>query len=102
MSAVRQREVGLVKRQKMVKVSVEVLSGAALFRVTGQAESIRRALGMVGARYPQGEVAVLFPIEPEGFFVKDSAATAGMVRPEQTNKEAARASRREEAIGWVR
>lgn len=50
MSTVWQREAGLVKRQKMAKVSVEVLSGAAHFRVTVQAESIRKALGMVGAR----------------------------------------------------
>ena len=55
--------------QHMVKVSVEVRSSAARFRVSVQAESIRKALGMVKARYPQGEVGVHFPIEPEGFFV---------------------------------
>jgi hypothetical protein len=40
----------------MVKVSIEVRNGAALFRVGVQAKSIRRALGVGGARYPNGEV----------------------------------------------
>jgi len=66
--------------QKMVKVSVEVRSGAARFRVGVQAQSIRQALGVVGARYPHSEVRVIFPIEPEGFFVEGrAAARAGLV-----------------------
>jgi hypothetical protein len=47
----------------MVKVSVEVRSGTGRFRVGVQAESIRRALSVVGARYPTSEVRVIFPIE---------------------------------------
>jgi hypothetical protein len=54
----------------MVKVSVEVRSGTASFRVGVQAQSIRRALSVVGKRYPHSEVKVSFPIEPEGFFVE--------------------------------
>jgi hypothetical protein len=57
----------------MVKVCVEVRNGAAHFRVGVQAKSIRRALGVVGVRYPNGEVRVKFPIEPDGFFVNGSA-----------------------------
>jgi hypothetical protein len=40
--------------QKMVKVSVEVKSGTARFRVGVQAPSIRTALSVVGGRYPRG------------------------------------------------
>ena len=54
----------------MVKVSVEVRSRAHHFRVGVRAESIRRALGAVAARYPTSEVRVTFPIEPDGFFAK--------------------------------
>jgi hypothetical protein len=64
--------------QQMVKVSVEVRSGTARFCVSVQAESIRKALGMVKARYPQGEVGVVFPIEPEGFFVDGSPTLVGV------------------------
>jgi hypothetical protein len=65
--------------RKMVKVSADVRSGTARFRVSVQARSIRQALGLVGARYPQGEVGVVFPIEPEGFFV-DGRAPAGIAQ----------------------
>jgi hypothetical protein len=55
--------------QQMVRISVEVRSGTARFRVGVQAQSIRKALSMVAGRYPHGVVEVPFPIEPEGFFV---------------------------------
>ena len=64
--------------KQMVRVSVEVRSGTARFRVGVQTPSIRKALSVVGGRYPHGVVEVAFPIEPEGFFVR-----------EQTQKEAA-------------
>ena len=66
------------QQQKMVRISVEVRSGSARFRVGVQAQSIRKALGVVAGRYPRGVVEVVFPVEPEGFFVH-----------EQTHKEAA-------------
>ena len=65
-------------KQQTVRISVEVRSGKARFRVGVQAESIKRALSMVKGRYPRGVVRVLFPIEPEGFFVSESSATAGV------------------------
>jgi hypothetical protein len=55
----------------MVKVSIEVCSGAAHFDVGVQAESIQRAVSFVRERYPKGNVRVKFPIEPESFFVED-------------------------------
>jgi hypothetical protein len=75
--------------QQIVKVSVEVRSGTARFRVGVQAPSISKALSMVGGRYPKGNVRVVSPIEPEGFFVGEPTALAGMVGPEQVHREAA-------------
>jgi hypothetical protein len=63
----------------MVKVSVEVRSGAARFDVAVQAESIQRAISLVRGRYPKANVRVRFPIEPESFFVKDRPARSGIV-----------------------
>jgi hypothetical protein len=63
----------------MVKVSMEVCSGAARFAVGVQAESIQRAVSLVRVRYPKGNVRVKFPIEPESFFVEDAAARRGIV-----------------------
>jgi hypothetical protein len=65
-------------QKQTVRLSVEVRSGTARFRVGVQAQSIREALSVVGGRYPHGVVRVAFPVEPEGFFVH-----------EQTKKEAA-------------
>jgi hypothetical protein len=75
--------------QQMVKVSVEVRSGTAHFRVSVQAESIRKALEVVGARYPSGEVGVVFPIEPEGFFVDGPPTLEGMLGTERPKQLAA-------------
>jgi hypothetical protein len=75
--------------REMVKVSVEVHSGAARFRVAIQAESIQRAMNLVVARYPGGNCRVKFPIEPEVFFVEDPTALTGIVGTEYTQKQAA-------------
>ena len=53
----------------MIKVSMEVREGAALFRVAVQAESISRAVSIVKGRHPGRDVRVVFPIDPEDFFV---------------------------------
>jgi hypothetical protein len=73
----------------VVRLSIEVRNGAARFGVAVRAESIRRALSIVGNRYPGGEVEVEFPIDPEGFFVKDPAATEGPVEFEKRERIAA-------------
>jgi hypothetical protein len=64
----------------MIKVAVEVRSGTARFRVAVQAESIQRALSLVGASFPGRSCRVKFPIEPDGFFVEGHGARAGMVK----------------------
>jgi hypothetical protein len=58
----------------MVKVSIEVRSGAARFCVGVRAESIERAVSLVEKRFPGRNVKVSFPIEPESFIVEGSAA----------------------------
>jgi hypothetical protein len=69
--------------EMMIKVSVEVRSGTARFRVEVQAESIQRALSLVGARFPGRTYRVKFPIEPEGFFVEGPATRAASVEQPQ-------------------
>ena len=63
----------------MITVSVEVRRGMSRFRAAVWAESIERALSLVGMRYPGCEVEVLFPIEPEGFFAKRPISTSRIV-----------------------
>ena len=58
----------------MVKVSIEVHSETARFVVAIKAQSIQQALSIVAARHPSSVTRVKFPIDPESFFVKDSAA----------------------------
>ncbi len=58
----------------MVKVSIEVHSGAARFSVAIKAQSIQEALSIAAARHPSSVTRVKFPIDPESFFVEDSAA----------------------------
>ena len=58
----------------MVKVSIEVHDGTARFMVAIKARSIQQALSSVAARHPSSVTRVKFPIDPESFFVEDSAA----------------------------
>jgi hypothetical protein len=55
----------------MIRISVQVSSGAARFRVMVEAESIERALEIVARHNPGKECEVTFPIDPEAFFVED-------------------------------
>ena len=58
----------------MVKVSIEVRDGAAHFTVAVKAQSVQQALNLVQARYPGNTARLKFPIDPESFFIEDSAA----------------------------
>jgi hypothetical protein len=58
----------------MVRISVEVGSGAARFRVMVQAESIERALEIARRHNPDRECRVTFPLDPEAFFIEDPVA----------------------------
>ena len=58
----------------MVKVTVEVRSGAARFGVTVRAQSVRRALSLMQGRYPDRDVRVKYLEEA---FEEGPAARAG-------------------------
>ena len=58
----------------MIKVSVEVRDAGTNFLADVWAESVVRALDHVNARYPGCEVRLLFPIDPDGFFVRGRTA----------------------------
>jgi hypothetical protein len=77
------------RKRQMVKVSVEVTSGAGRFRVGVQAPSIREALSLVGGKYPRREVGVAFPMEPERFLVQEPPDLAGIAGTEHTHQHAA-------------
>jgi hypothetical protein len=52
---------------------MEVRSGATRFRAVVWAESIDRAVRLVGARYLECEARELFPREPKAFFAAERA-----------------------------
>jgi hypothetical protein len=54
----------------MINVSVEVREGATLFRVAVKAVSINRAVSIMKGYHPGRDVQVVFPIDPEEFFVE--------------------------------
>jgi hypothetical protein len=60
----------------VVRITVEVSRGATRFGVEVQAESIKRALEIVKSQNPSCAAKVVFPIEPEEFFVGDATVTA--------------------------
>jgi hypothetical protein len=63
----------------MIRISVQVSSGTARFRVAVQAESIERALESVARQYPSKVCEVTFPIDPETFFVGDPVASVRQI-----------------------
>jgi hypothetical protein len=71
-----------LKGERVIRLTFEVCSGSNRFRAAVLAESIERALRLVKARYPGGEARVVFPIEPEAFFVGGTVLAAEAVRPE--------------------
>lgn len=66
----------------MIQVLVEVRIGTTRLRVAVRAESIRRAVVLVGSRYPGCVASVSFPLDPETFFVEGSGSAAGLVELE--------------------
>ena len=53
----------------MLRVFVDVHEEAAPLRVEVRAESISQAVGSIEERHPGRKVQVVFPIDPEEFFV---------------------------------
>jgi len=60
----------------MIEVPVEVSVNGAPLRLSVRAGSIRRAVDIVAARYPRGDIRVAFPISPESFFSGDPGSRA--------------------------
>jgi hypothetical protein len=58
-----------MRSAKMICVSVEISDGALTHRVQVTAPSIERALEITGEEMPGRRVRLLFPIDPEAFFV---------------------------------
>ncbi len=54
---------------KMICVTVEIREGALKHRARVTAPSIERALKIVGGGKPGRRVRLVFPIDPEAFFV---------------------------------
>jgi hypothetical protein len=70
---------GEEKRRKgnteMIHVTVEVREGALTYRVRITAPSIERALDIAGDGKPGRRVRLIFPIDPEAFFVSADSGT---------------------------
>ena len=61
----------------MIRIRVELSDpGGKRSSLEVEAESIRRALQQVSASYPGWEARVVFPIDPEGFFVGGAPVAA--------------------------
>jgi hypothetical protein len=56
---------------EMIRVTVEIREGALAHRTRVFAPSIKRALKIAGEVKPGRRVLLLFPIEPQAFFVTE-------------------------------
>ena len=61
-----------MRSAKMICVIVEIREGALTYRVRGTASSIERALKITGRGKPGRRVRLVFPIDPEAFFVAEN------------------------------
>jgi hypothetical protein len=61
----------------VVRVHIDVDGDAERSRLCVKAESIRRALEIAGERNPGRTLKVVFPLDPETFFVREPASEAG-------------------------
>jgi hypothetical protein len=55
----------------MIRIVVEIREGALTYRTRVTAPSIERALKIAGGEKPGRRVSLIFPIEPEVFFVTE-------------------------------
>jgi hypothetical protein len=63
----------------MIKISIEVRSSTARYKVALLAESIEGALEMAKRYNPAKECKGVFPIDPQSFFVGDDLERGGVV-----------------------
>ena len=55
----------------MIRIVVEIHEDALTYRTRVNAPSIERALKIAGGGKPSRKVSLVFPIEPEAFFVAE-------------------------------
>jgi hypothetical protein len=60
---------------EMIRVTVEIREGVLTYRVRVTAPSIERALRIFGGGKPGRRVRLVFPIDPEVFFVSAASDT---------------------------
>jgi hypothetical protein len=63
------------KDTEMKRVTVEIREGALTYQVLVTAPSIERALEIAGEGKPGRRVRLVFPIDPEVFFVPAASGT---------------------------
>jgi hypothetical protein len=73
----------------MIRVSIRIREGASCFDVSVQAHSIRRAIGIAEALYPNADVWVSFPIDAGVFFVEEPVSRTARLRREWPERVAA-------------
>ena len=59
----------------MIQVTVEIREGALTYRVRVTAPSIERAIKITGDGKPGRRVRLVFPIDPEVFFLPAASGT---------------------------
>ena len=86
----------------MRKVHVEVREEDALFSLPVLAESINRAVTIMKERRPSRDVRVVFPIDPQEFFVEGSKKTgAGPSEVRQLRPNHGSTTRRRNNYLWT-
>jgi hypothetical protein len=66
---------GELQIKHLICLTVEILERGTSLRARITAPTISRALEIAGDGKPERRVRVVFPTEPEGFFVIDSGTT---------------------------
>jgi hypothetical protein len=76
----------------MIRVWIDVVNDDVHFSVTVCAESPRQAVEFTADRHPGHVVRVRFPLDPDTYFVKDSAVEAEVTEPARRPRRASAAS----------
>jgi hypothetical protein len=63
------------RKTEMIRLTVEIREGALTYQVRVTAPSIERALEIAGAGKPGRRGRLVFPIDPEAFFVSAGSGT---------------------------
>lgn len=66
----------------MVRTLIQVESDDACIVVVVHAGNIEQAVGIAEGRYPGNRIRLVFPLDPDTFFVRGSGAEAGLVELE--------------------